>query len=287
MFVALPDMFKNIIEDVSPDFWRLQAVKLKLSHSNLLIINSYFPVDPRTIRFDDSQLLETFQHIRSILDKHEFDNVLWCGDINADFLRNTGHVNMVQEFIEENSFVASWDTFNVDYTHHHEVNGQSYISTIDHFLWNKDLCDKIVDSGVIHHPSNMYDHSPIYCKVDAENVVAENVTEKAQKPPKPSWQKQKIHEKENFVHQLDVLLSGLEVNDDIVNCQNVHCKDAAHINATDDLIIAVLESVDKAAKESLHQPSHQDKSKLRRNPVPGWSESVKPFKDDAFFWHQV
>ena len=59
------------------------------------------------------------------------------------------NVNMVKEFIKEDSFDASWDTFYVDYTHHHEVNGQSYISTIDHFLWNKYLCDKIVNSGDI------------------------------------------------------------------------------------------------------------------------------------------
>ena len=59
------------------------------------------------------------------------------------------NVNVVKEFIEENSFDAFWDTFNVDYTHHHEVNGQSSISTIEDFLWNKDLCDKIVNSGDI------------------------------------------------------------------------------------------------------------------------------------------
>ena len=49
----------------------------------------------------------------------------------------------------------------------------------------------------------------------------------------------------------------------------------------------MIESVDKAAKESFHQHSHQDKSKPKRNPVPGWSESFKQFKDDAFFLHQV
>ena len=68
-------------------------------------------------------------------------------------------------------------------------------------------------------------------------------------------------------------------------CEDVHCKDDEHIRTTDDLIISVLESVDKASQESLHQPSCQ--SNTSKVPIPGWSESVKHFKDEAYFWHKV
>ena len=287
MFVAIPNSFKNIIEDVSPNFWRLQAVLIKCSNSSLLVINSYFPVDPRTNRFDDSELLEIFQHIRSILHNNEFSNILWCGDINSDFIRNTGFVIKVKEFIDEFSFDASWNLFNIDYTHHHEVNNQSYTSTIDHFLWNRELREKIIDCGVLHHPSNWSDHSPVYCKIDTESIEIENVIERALPPPKPSWKKSDDHQKDNFVKKLDSILSAIEVNDEFSNCTDVHCKDAEHINAADELILTILDSVDKAASETLHKANQSDPTKPKKIPVPGWSVFVKPFKDNAYFWHQV
>ena len=86
MFIAVPDTFKNIIEDVSPNYWRLQAVILNCSNFRILLINSYFPVDPKTLNFDDSELLETLNHIRSIVNINEFNHILLAGDINSDFL---------------------------------------------------------------------------------------------------------------------------------------------------------------------------------------------------------
>ena len=48
MFVAVPSTIKNQISDVSPVYWRIQAVMLACTNSKLLIINFYFPVDKRT-----------------------------------------------------------------------------------------------------------------------------------------------------------------------------------------------------------------------------------------------
>ena len=285
MFIAIPDAFKNIIEDVSPDFWRLQAAVIKCSNMKIILINSYFPVDPRTLRFDDAELLETLQHIRNILDKNDFNHILWAGDINSDFLRNTGHVKTVIEFKEEFSFQSSWDQFVVDFTHYHEVNDESFTSTVDHFFWNDELGDKILDCGVIHHPDNMSDHCPIFCKIDISKIEADRETNSPKHTPKPSWKKSTNEEKENFVSELNDLLSQIHVNEEVIRCEDVHCKDDEHIRATDDLIISVLESVDKASQESLHQPSC--KSNTSKVPIPGWSESVKHFKDEAYFWHKV
>jgi hypothetical protein len=116
------------------------------------------------MNFDESELLETLNHIRNVLNMNEFNHILWTGDINSDFVRNTGHVNIVKQFVDEFSFQPSWQLFNIDFTNYHEVNGVTFISTIDHFFWNQQLSDKFLDSGVIYHPSNLSDHSPIYCK---------------------------------------------------------------------------------------------------------------------------
>ena len=85
--------------------------------------------------------------------------------------------------------------------------------------------------------------------------------------------------------KLDLILSALEVHDDISNCSDVHCKDVEHIYDADELIITILDSVEKAASESLHKDNQSDPTETKKIPIPGWSTFVKPFKDNAYFWH--
>ena len=61
---------------------RIQAQILNFEHSKLLWVNSYLPNDPLTVDFDESELLEVLNDIERILDNSEYDDVLWCGDIN-------------------------------------------------------------------------------------------------------------------------------------------------------------------------------------------------------------
>ena len=285
MLIAVPDTFKNIIEDVSPNYWRLQAVILNCSNFRILLINSYFPVDPKTLNFDDSELLETLNHIRSVVNINEFNHILLAGDINSDFLRNTGHVNVVKQFVQEYDFQPSWNMFNVDFTNYHEINGISHTSTIDHFFWDEQLSEKILDAGVIHHPSNLSDHCPIYCKIDVAAIEKDPEHLHVAPPPKPSWKKSSIQEKDNFNEHLHSLLAEINVNEEISKCENVHCKDPSHIQATDDLIVNVLDAIDTSAAENLHNVVQN--SKKKKSPMPGWSEFIQPFKENAFFWHKV
>ena len=80
---------------------------LKTGNERLLIINSYFPTDPSTLRFDDAQLMETLEYIRKILDDNVYSSVLWTGDINCDFIRKTGHVNMIENYLTEMNLIKS------------------------------------------------------------------------------------------------------------------------------------------------------------------------------------
>ena len=43
MFIAVPDEVKNQVQDVSPAFWRIQAVKIKSSSSEILLSIRTFP----------------------------------------------------------------------------------------------------------------------------------------------------------------------------------------------------------------------------------------------------
>ena len=47
------------------------------------------------------ELLETFNHIKRAIDENEFDLLCICGNINADFSRNTGFVRTVQQQVDD------------------------------------------------------------------------------------------------------------------------------------------------------------------------------------------
>ena len=104
------------------------------------------------------------------------------------------------------------------------MNGLSFTSTIDHFFWDEQLGEMIHDSGVIHHPSNLSDHSPIYCKINTAAIEKDPVSQNTKTAPRPSWRKYTKDEKDKFGEHLHSLLSEINVKDELTLCEDVHCK---------------------------------------------------------------
>ena len=105
------DKSKENVSEVSPHHWRIQAVIIITSNSKVLIINTYFPTDPKTRDIDPTDLLSTLDEINDVLTLNEFDHVIWSGDFNADFARKTKFTHMVDKFIKEKELLKSWDKF--------------------------------------------------------------------------------------------------------------------------------------------------------------------------------
>ena len=166
MFIAVPNEIIEFVADVSPNHWRVQAITLQAPSNRLLIINSYFPNDPKTSEFDTSELLTTLSAINSVMEGNDFDNIIWTGDINADFIRNTQFTNIIDRFIDENSLHKSWDKFTIKYTRICDIDGHSHTSTLDHFFWSEDISNNIKEADVLHTASNTSDHCPIYCNIN-------------------------------------------------------------------------------------------------------------------------
>ena len=61
MFIAIPDVIKQQVNDVSPAHWRIQAIILSTSRNRILLINFYFHTDPKTATSDTSDLLPCLQ----------------------------------------------------------------------------------------------------------------------------------------------------------------------------------------------------------------------------------
>ena len=64
-------------------------------------MKTYFPQDPRVDDFDEIELILLLSEIRNMLNNKEFDEIIWTGDINTDFMRGTRFVRIIDDFINE------------------------------------------------------------------------------------------------------------------------------------------------------------------------------------------
>ena len=116
MFIAVPLEMKEYVLNVSPNHWRVQAAIIRSVNNNILIINTYFPTDPKVIEFDTTDLLSTLSSIKDVLQRNEYNSVVWTGDINANFCRQSRFTKMIESFIDENEVAIAWSKFQIDCT---------------------------------------------------------------------------------------------------------------------------------------------------------------------------
>ena len=114
MFIAMPNTIKENVADISPDHWRVQAALIQNKNSNILIVNSYFPQDSKSPIHIDPELEEGIAVINNLLTNYHFDDVIWMGDINADFNRNTNYVSRLVTYLDDININKSWDSFPID-----------------------------------------------------------------------------------------------------------------------------------------------------------------------------
>ena len=267
--------------DVSPNHWRVQAITLQAPSNRLLIINSYFPNDPKTSEFDTSELLTTLSAINSVMEGNEFDNIIWTGDINADFTQFT---SIIERFIDENSLQKSWDTFAIKFTGMFDIDGHSHTSTLEHFFWSEDISNNIMAADVLHIASNTSDHCPIYCKININNLQAKCRIHHLPKP-KSCWKKATDEQKANFKVNLENDLANLDIPESIEHCHDVHCNDDNHKNDSDNFLTKILKTI-KSTSDSFIPFSGQ-KHNGNKSPIFNWREEIQPYKEKALFWHVI
>ena len=91
----------------------------------------------------------------------------------------------------------SWDCYDVDFTHSHEVQDARYFFIIDHFFWIVEFSEQVEEAGVIHSPDNSSDRSPIFCVVKVEPDLV-NKTNVPSAKRKPCWARANQEEKDVF-----------------------------------------------------------------------------------------
>ena len=85
----------------------------------------------------------------------------------------------------------------------------------------------------------------------------------------------------DFKNDLLNNLSSINIKKGLT-CSNVNCNSPNHRADIDKFTTDVLSSVENATYINIPplKAPHQ-------KTIPGWTEFVKPFKDDACFWHAI
>ena len=105
---------------------------------------------------------EVIELVRKTIEETQCQSLLWCGDINTDFRRSTGQVELVKDVMEQLQLQKAWDMFNVDFTRMCSENENVTTSIIDHFFYSNKFSQSVLEAGAIHSPDNSSDHCPVY-----------------------------------------------------------------------------------------------------------------------------
>ena len=224
------------------------------------------------------------------MDKTEFDNILWAGDLNWDPLRSSGFSETVARFMEKVGLVSVWDKFPVSHNHIHT--DYTSTATLDHFMVNEGLLQAIKDAGALHLGDNLSRHSPIMISINVGDLPARKQNVKA-KSKQPAWYKVNRENKDEYTSALHDRLSLLTLPDSL-ECSDPLCTNVNHSHERDSFVLDVMSSVIEVSHQTI--PMSGGGKPKAKNPnnfcpieqtIPGWSSEVEPYKKDAVFWHSV
>ena len=261
---------------------RICGCSLNTTELNILLLCVYFPTDHRAGDQNLTDLDLMLQDIKYFIDNTNCDKVIIGGDINCDFSRNTSFVRTVAEFISSHKLKVVWNNFNIDYTHIHTDDVST--STIDHFFMSPDCYAST--AFTLHHVDNTSRHCAIFMHVLCPPLPSGPAhaihTDKSVSEPRCAWYKASENDTNKYKESLQTQLGLIYVNDNITNCDNIHCDDLQHRAYIDmyckDIVCAL-----EYANECIPKKSAcNNKARL-----PGWNTHVKPYRDDATFWRRL
>ena len=286
--IILPKEFRKSIKLLNCEYWRIQSIMLNINNVKYLIINTYFPVDSRKDNDDCEELEKCLSQIRSILNINSFDHLLFVGDQNCDPSRNTNHVKLINDLLEESQLYDLWTDYEVDFTYSFDnKNGDSTHKILDHIYTLKRSKPIIIDAGVLHLSENMSDHEVTFAKIKVALEEQKHDDNPQLEAPKLNWKAASEDQKLDYNDALFRKLNTMEVPESIVSCRNVNCNDQNHKLEIDEYVHNLMTHISDSGHETIPiKESKPIKNKATKN-IAGWKDFVEPFQQKARFWHAV
>ena len=282
---------KNLTKYVSQikcSNFRLQVTRFDFPSGSFLLLNTYFPCDPRVYNFNEEELLVLLAEIRNVMRMQACVYNMILGDLNSHFSRQTQFTNIIINFFNDIDFLLFWENTDqaqnhlineIDFTYQHLNNGEIFLSTIDHFASNRVLYNSVIEADVVHSGENPSNHSPIFAKVALDFDTRGTETAKSER--KVNWEKSTSESKDLYFKSLSTKLEQLSTPE-CVECRDVHC--IIHTDQLEEYTMSVLEAVQTAAVECLACTGGNKKGPRDSQILPGWTEYVKPYSEESKFW---
>ena len=71
------------VSRVKSDNFRIQATKFSFPSGSVLVINAYFPCDPRSENFDETEIVNLLAELKLLIDQSQCHHVLLSADLNC------------------------------------------------------------------------------------------------------------------------------------------------------------------------------------------------------------
>ena len=222
--------------------------------------------------------------IERILDNSEYDDVLWCGDINWEMSRQTGFSLTVRRFLDRLGLTSLWEHHDIDYTHVHTDDRS--VTSLDHFICNERLLPLVTDAGVLHFGDNTSRHSPIMVKLDMGALPVKKKSTEV-RPRRPAWYKASEAHVKNYKADLQGRLEAIPVPE-CLECKDAKCRDESHSVMRDSFVLDTLSAVIESSHATIPMVGGRPGAvRPDSGNMPGWREKVEPARKDSVFWHAV
>ena len=138
----------------------------------------------------------------------------------------------------------------------------------------------MTDAGVIHHPDNKSDHSPVYCIAELPLDAPRQGQDPTEQKSKPSCKRATQDQKNNYKDMLESKIDQLATPISITMCRDVQCRDPGHKQDLDNFTLDLLDTVQEVAELNLPMP--RGNKQKEKKVIPGWREEVKPYREKAY-----
>ena len=238
---------------------RLQAMKFQFPANSLLVINVYFPCDPRSNNYDDTEIFNILSELNIVIKRGMSNNVLMVGDLNCHFERQSQFTETIKDYFDTLNLKIAWNMPNqrsdlVNYTYC----GAASYSIIDRFVVSETVFNRIECASVIHNDENLSNHKAISLKFnvgefDPKLEILPSIS-------RSSWSKADQSAKDEYKKVLGSNLSLINASE---FCSNIKCISKNHTDVIEEYTITVLEAMETSVQECLPRsgPHHKNKRK--------------------------
>ena len=89
-----------------------------------------------------------------------------------------------------------------------------------------------------------------------------------------------------FKAQLEVKLEAIETHE-CLYCANTKCKEETHTQERDNQMLDILGALIECSHDNIPMVGGEGKGETETEVMPGWKETVEPFREKAAFQHSI